>query len=261
MPERTIGGLRCWPRWPRWPMSRAARGSRPRPPRGSSTAAPSRSADGAARAGARGGRGAAVRAQRARPEAGPRPAQRRRRDRARRVRPVLRRDHPGPAAGGHRPRPAGDDLQQLPRPEPRAGVRRAAAGPPGRRRSCWPAPATTTRAFTRRSTRKLRRLPSDRRPGGRHRPARAAPATRSCRTTRSAATWPATQCIASGTPQVGVIAGPRELTTTTDRLAGLRRAAREHGRRAAGPAHRLRRLHPRRRRRGDRRRCWTPTRA
>ena len=48
--------------------------------------------------------------------AGPGPAQRRRRDRARRLRPVLRRDHPGPAAGGDRPRPAAGHLQQLPRP-------------------------------------------------------------------------------------------------------------------------------------------------
>jgi LacI family transcriptional regulator len=35
---------------------------------------------------------------------------------------------------------------------------------------------------------------------------------------------------ALGHTDIGVIAGPRELTTTTDRLAGLRRAAREHGR-------------------------------
>ena len=34
-----------------------------------------------------------------------------------------------------------------------------------------------------------------------------------------------------GHTAIGVIAGPRHLTTTTDRLAGLRRAAREHGRR------------------------------
>jgi LacI family transcriptional regulator len=33
-----------------------------------------------------------------------------------------------------------------------------------------------------------------------------------------------------GHQRVGVIAGPRVLTTTTDRLSGLRRAAREHGR-------------------------------
>jgi LacI family transcriptional regulator len=33
-----------------------------------------------------------------------------------------------------------------------------------------------------------------------------------------------------GHRRIGVIAGPRVLTTTTDRLAGLRRAAREHGR-------------------------------
>ncbi|WP_213454892.1 LacI family DNA-binding transcriptional regulator [Rhizomonospora bruguierae] len=33
-----------------------------------------------------------------------------------------------------------------------------------------------------------------------------------------------------GHRRIGVIAGPRALTTTTDRLAGLRRAAREHGR-------------------------------
>jgi len=35
---------------------------------------------------------------------------------------------------------------------------------------------------------------------------------------------------ALGHTEIGVIAGPRELTTTTDRLTGLRRAAREHGR-------------------------------
>ena len=40
-----------------------------------------------------------------------------------------------------------------------------------------------------------------------------------------------------GHRRVGVIAGPRTLTTTTDRLAGLRRAAREHGR--ALPARRI----------------------
>jgi LacI family transcriptional regulator len=40
-----------------------------------------------------------------------------------------------------------------------------------------------------------------------------------------------------GHTDVAVIAGPRELTTTTDRLAGLRRAAREHGR--ALPARRV----------------------
>lgn len=34
---------------------------------------------------------------------------------------------------------------------------------------------------------------------------------------------------ALGHTKVGVIAGPKQLTTTTDRLAGLRRAAREHG--------------------------------
>jgi LacI family transcriptional regulator len=34
-----------------------------------------------------------------------------------------------------------------------------------------------------------------------------------------------------GHTAIGVIAGPRHLTTTTDRLAGLRRAARDHGRR------------------------------
>jgi LacI family transcriptional regulator len=34
-----------------------------------------------------------------------------------------------------------------------------------------------------------------------------------------------------GHTTIGVIAGPRHLTTTTDRLAGLRRAAREHGHR------------------------------
>ena len=33
-----------------------------------------------------------------------------------------------------------------------------------------------------------------------------------------------------GHQRIGVIAGPRGLTTTTDRLAGLRRASREHGR-------------------------------
>jgi LacI family transcriptional regulator len=33
-----------------------------------------------------------------------------------------------------------------------------------------------------------------------------------------------------GHKKIGVIAGPKVLTTTTDRLAGLRRAAREHGR-------------------------------
>src|SRR5690606_3970166 len=33
-----------------------------------------------------------------------------------------------------------------------------------------------------------------------------------------------------GHQRIGVIAGPRGLTTTSDRLAGLRRAAREHGR-------------------------------
>jgi LacI family transcriptional regulator len=33
-----------------------------------------------------------------------------------------------------------------------------------------------------------------------------------------------------GHKRVGVVAGPKVLTTTTDRLAGLRRAAREHGR-------------------------------
>ncbi|MEN3612052.1 LacI family DNA-binding transcriptional regulator [Plantactinospora sp. ZYX-F-223] len=32
-----------------------------------------------------------------------------------------------------------------------------------------------------------------------------------------------------GHTRIGVVAGPRHLTTTTDRLAGLRRAAREHG--------------------------------
>lgn len=36
---------------------------------------------------------------------------------------------------------------------------------------------------------------------------------------------------ALGHTAIGVIAGPRQLTTTTDRLAGLRRAARDHGRR------------------------------
>jgi LacI family transcriptional regulator len=35
---------------------------------------------------------------------------------------------------------------------------------------------------------------------------------------------------ASGHRRIGVIAGPQRLTTTTDRLAGLRRAAREYGR-------------------------------
>jgi LacI family transcriptional regulator len=39
-----------------------------------------------------------------------------------------------------------------------------------------------------------------------------------------------------GHSAIGVIAGPRHLTTTTDRLAGLRRAARDHG-------HRLTRRH------------------
>jgi LacI family transcriptional regulator len=34
-----------------------------------------------------------------------------------------------------------------------------------------------------------------------------------------------------GHTAIGIIAGPRHLTTTTDRLAGLRRAAREHGQR------------------------------
>jgi len=34
-----------------------------------------------------------------------------------------------------------------------------------------------------------------------------------------------------GHTEIGVIAGPRQLTTTTDRLAGLRRAAKEHGHR------------------------------
>jgi len=34
-----------------------------------------------------------------------------------------------------------------------------------------------------------------------------------------------------GHQDIGVVAGPRNLTTTTDRLAGLRRAAREHGHR------------------------------
>ena len=34
-----------------------------------------------------------------------------------------------------------------------------------------------------------------------------------------------------GHTAIGVIAGPQHLTTTTDRLAGLRRAAREHGHR------------------------------
>lgn len=33
-----------------------------------------------------------------------------------------------------------------------------------------------------------------------------------------------------GHHRIGIIAGPRELTTTSDRLTGLRRAAREHGR-------------------------------
>ena len=37
-----------------------------------------------------------------------------------------------------------------------------------------------------------------------------------------------------GHTAVGVIAGPRHLTTTTDRLAGLRRAARDHGHRLTG---------------------------
>lgn len=40
-----------------------------------------------------------------------------------------------------------------------------------------------------------------------------------------------------GHHRFGVIAGPEQLTTTTDRLAGLRRAAREHGRRL--PARRI----------------------
>jgi LacI family transcriptional regulator len=40
-----------------------------------------------------------------------------------------------------------------------------------------------------------------------------------------------------GHTRIGVIAGPRLLTTTTDRLAGLRRAAREHGRKL--PARRI----------------------
>ena len=57
-----------------------------------------------------------------------------------------------------------------------------------------------------------------------------------------------------GHTAIGVIAGPRHLTTTTDRLAGLRRAAREHGRRLVDQAHRVRRLRPQRRR-GRRRRA------
>ena len=59
---------------------------------------------------------------------------------------------------------------------------------------------------------------------------------------------------------IGVIAGPKELTTTTDRLD--RPARRPDGRRgqpAAAPD-RVRRLQPRRRRRGGRRRCSTRTR-
>lgn len=39
----------------------------------------------------------------------------------------------------------------------------------------------------------------------------------------------ATELYALGHDEFGVIAGPKLLTTTTDRLAGLRRAAREHG--------------------------------
>jgi LacI family transcriptional regulator len=38
------------------------------------------------------------------------------------------------------------------------------------------------------------------------------------------------EMFALGHKRVGVVAGPKVLTTTTDRLAGLRRAAREHGR-------------------------------
>lgn len=40
----------------------------------------------------------------------------------------------------------------------------------------------------------------------------------------------ATELYTLGHSRIGVIAGPKHLTTTTDRLAGLRRAAREHGR-------------------------------
>ena len=45
---------------------------------------------------------------------------------------------------------------------------------------------------------------------------------------------------------------PAHLTTTTDRLAGLRRAAREHGQRLPARQIVLRRLRPRRRRRRGR---------
>jgi LacI family transcriptional regulator len=38
-----------------------------------------------------------------------------------------------------------------------------------------------------------------------------------------------TELFGLGHTMIGVVAGPRHLTTTTDRLAGLRRAAREHG--------------------------------
>jgi LacI family transcriptional regulator len=47
-----------------------------------------------------------------------------------------------------------------------------------------------------------------------------------------------TELFALGHQRVGVIAGPRVLTTTTDRLAGLKRAAREFGRQL--PAKRIR---------------------
>ena len=57
-----------------------------------------------------------------------------------------------------------------------------------------------------------------------------------------------------GHTAIGVIAGPRHLTTTTDRLAGLRRAAREHGRRLTARHIVVRRLRPQRRR-GRRRRA------
>ena len=182
---------------------RTARGRvhrRPRP--ASSTAAPSRSPRSCATRVLRGRRRAAVRAQRARPAARPLAAQRGRGDRARRLRPVLRRDHPRAAAGRHRARPAGDHLQQLPGAGPRARVRRAAARghqvaaivlagsgyhdaaftAGARRRSCAAYEATGGRVAV----------------IGRHEHARRRGA---CRTTRPAASCSATQLFDAGPPR------------------------------------------------------------
>ena len=148
------------------------------------------------------GRRAAVRAERARPAAGPRRPQRGRGDRARRLRPVLRRDHPGPAAGRHRPRPAGHHLQQLPRPGPRAGVRRAAARPAGRgdRAGRLRLPR---RAVHRGAGRASCASTSGPAAGSPSSAGTSTPATRSCRPTSTAATWPATRSTGSATPRSG----------------------------------------------------------